>query len=172
MGRTIIGIYDNEDYLISALKKMKEENIEVHEVYTPYPVHEVFKLLKRKTRIPLAAFTFALIGLGFSYSYLYYTSVISYPLIYGGKPLHSIPSFIVIAFVSMISLSVLLSFIFFLIRTRLYPGKRPTIIEARGTDDAFVVVIDHNEGMSTDEEDRIQSVLKKSKAVEVKVKEI
>ena len=170
MSASIIGIFEREELLISALKKICESKIEINEVFTPYPVHEVFKILKRKTRLPLATLLFAVLGLIFSYSYLYWTSVISYPLIYGGKPLHSIPSFIIIGFVSMISLAVLLSFITFLITTRLFPGKRPLIHDTRITNHAFVVLIDRTPEMSRNDLKTITSLLNENGAVEVLIK--
>ena len=167
MNTAIIGIYNQEELLISALKKISEAKIEINEVFTPYPVHEVFKILKRKTRIPLYTFLFALLGLVISYTFIYWASVISYPLIYGGKPLHSIPSFIIIGFVSMISLSVLLSFITFLFQTKLFPGKKPKILDSRITDHAFVVLIDRKPEMSAVDVKNINSILKDNGAIEV-----
>jgi len=102
MNTTILGVYEDEKLLISALKRIQDEKIEIREVYSPYPVHEVFKILKRKTRLPLATFLFTLFGAIFTYLFLYWASVRSYPLIFGGKPLHSVPSFILISFVMMI----------------------------------------------------------------------
>ncbi len=167
MNTTRVGVYNQEESLISSLKKISDKKIEINEVFTPYPIHEVFKILKRKTRLPYATFLFAILGLVISYYYIYWASVISYPLIYGGKPLHSIPSFILIGFVSMISLAVLLSFITFLIRTRLYPGKKPVIHDSRITDNAFVVLIDKKPEMSIEDINSINSILKENGAIEI-----
>jgi ActD protein len=168
----IIGIYDKESHMLKVLEHCRDENIKVDDVFTPYPVSEVFAILKLKTRLPIAAFAFALLGFSFAYWYLYYTAVISYPLIFGGKPVHAIPSFFLISFVSMISLSVLLSFLSFLIRSRLYPGKRPTLIDPRSTNDAFIIVINKPLKMTDDEEQLIRSILTQHGALDVKVKEI
>ncbi|HLF33634.1 MAG TPA: DUF3341 domain-containing protein [Cyclobacteriaceae bacterium] len=167
MNKSIIGIYDNENLLISVLNEMDKENISIEEVYSPYPIHEVFKILKRKTKLPYATFTYALIGLAISYSFLYWASVKSYPLIYGGKPLHSIPSFIIICFVSMISISMLLSVLTFLARTKLYPGKRPMIHDLKITDDAFVMIIPKKPEMSENDLIKINSLLKASGAIKI-----
>ena len=168
--QVIIGLYDDENQFISALKKVQGEGISVHDVFTPYPVHEVFKVLKLKTGMPIATFVYALIGFSMIYYYLYYSAVISYPLIYGGKPPHSIPSFIIIAFVSMISFAVLMSFITFLFRTKMYPGKRPNTVEPRSTNDAFVIVLDKSDSQKRDNE--ILELLKEAGAFEITEKEI
>lgn len=167
MKTSIIGIFEEEELLISALKNISEKNVEITEVYTPFPIHEVFKIMKRTTKLPIATFLFAASGLIISYLFLYWSSVISYPLIYGGKPYHSIPSFIIICFVTTICVAVLLSVITFFIRSRLYPGKTPTIIDHRITDNAFVILINTKPEMSEGDIKTINSFLRKYGAVEV-----
>lgn len=167
MKTNIIGIFEEEGLLISALKNIRDKNVEITEVYTPYPIHEVFKIMKRKTRFQIATFLFAALGLVISYAFLYWSSVISYPLIYGGKPYHSIPSFIIICFITTICVAVLLSVVTFFVRSRLYPGKKPVIIDHRITDNAFVILINTKPEMSPGEIETINSLLKKNGAVEV-----
>ncbi len=167
MKKSILGIFEEEDLLISALKNIRAKNIEITEVYTPYPIHEVFDIMKRKTKLQIATFLFAAFGLVISYVYIYWTSVISYPLIYGGKPYHAIPSFIIICFVTTICVAILLSVITFFIKSRLYPGKKPTIIDHRITDDAFVIVIDTQPEMTSKDLRKINSLLLKNGAIEV-----
>lgn len=167
MKTRIIGIFEEEGLLISALKMIRNKNIEITEVFTPYPVHEVFEIMKRKTKLQIATFLFAALGLTLSYFFTYWTSVISYPLTYGGKPHHAIPSFIIICFVTTICVAILLSVITFFIRSRLYPGKTPTIVDHRITDNAFVILIDIQPETSLDEIKTINSLLMKNGAVEV-----
>jgi hypothetical protein len=167
MNTRIIGIFEEEKLLITALKKINEEKIRINEVFTPYPVHEVFNILKMKTTIPFTTFLYALLGLVISYLFIYWSSVIDYPLIYGGKPLHSVPSFIIICFVTTISVSVLLSVITFLIRTRLYPGKKPVIHDKRITDNVFIILIDKKPEMSAQKIKMINSILKNNGAVKI-----
>ena len=167
MKTNIIGIFGEEDLLISALQKIRDKNIEITEVFTPYPIHEVAKIMKRKTKLQIAAFVFAAAGLVISYLFLYWSSVISYPLIYGGKPYHSIPSFIIICFVTTICVAIILSVVTFFIRSRLYPGKKPTIIDHRITDNAFVILINTKPEMSSGDIRTINSLLMTNGAVEV-----
>ncbi len=167
MKTSIIGIFKEEELLISALKKMKAQNINITEVFTPYPIHEVFEIMKRKTKFQIATFLFAAIGLVGTYIFVYWASVISYPLIYDGKPYHSWPSIIIITFVTTIATAILLSVITFFVKSRLYPGKIPTVIDSRITDDAFVVLIDAKPEMTLGDIDDINALLKKNGAVEV-----
>ncbi|RKY90751.1 MAG: hypothetical protein DRQ01_08715 [Ignavibacteriae bacterium] len=167
MNPHIIGIFEEEEELISALNIIRNKNIEITEVFTPYPIHEVIKIMKRKTKLQIATFLYAAFGLVLSYVFIYWTSVISYPLTYGGKPYHAIPSFIIICFVTTICVAILLSVITFFIRSRLYPGKTPTIIDHRITDNAFVILINIQPETPSDEIKTINSLLMKNGAVEV-----
>ena len=167
MKTNIIGIFKEEGLLISALRIIRDKNIEIAEVFSPYPIHEVFKIMNRKTKFQIATLLFAALGLVLSYFGLYWTSVISYPLVYGGKPYHSIPSFIIICFVTTICVAVILSVVAFFIRSRLYPGKKPTIIDYRITDNAFVILINTNPGMSSADIKTINSLMMENGAVEV-----
>jgi ActD protein len=172
LNTAILGIYENEDSLVSALEQLKTERVEISEVFMPYPVDKVFDILEKKSRFPIATFLFALLGLLFSYWYMYWSTVVNYPLSYGGKPIHSIPSFILVGFISMISLGILLSVIAFLVRSRLYPGKRQVCADSRIMDDVFVIIIKKKTGMSSAQQQEIQSILKENGAIEVVEKNV
>lgn len=139
-----IGIFDDEGKFISTIRMLKEQKLEIFDVFTPYPVHEVFHLLKRKSRLPTAAYIFGLFGIVATLGFLYFTSVINWPLIYGGKPFNSFPSFIVVTIVVTILTVTLASLALFSARSKLFPGRDNTIFDLRATDDKFVIVVDTN----------------------------
>jgi Protein of unknown function (DUF3341) len=145
MNRTFkIGIFDDEGKFISAIKLLQEEKLTIFDVFTPYPVHEVFHLLKRKSRLPTAAYFFGLFGIFSTLAFLYYASVIDWPVVYGGKPFNSFPSFIVITLVVTILTVTIASLALFSARSKLFPGRDNTIFDLRATDDKFVIVIETN----------------------------
>ena len=37
--KTLHAVYDDDDKLLAAVKKIKQANIDIEEVYTPFPVH-------------------------------------------------------------------------------------------------------------------------------------
>lgn len=172
MDSSIYGIFESEESFVSALRKLKHEQVEIGEAFMPYPVHDVFKIMGSKNHFSKFTFLFALLGLGLSYWFMYWSTVVDYPLSYGGKPIHSVPSFIIIGFISMISLSVLLSVLMFLISTKLYPGNRRLCPDPRITDDAFVIYINKATEMPVSEFEKINSILKENGAIEVLEKEI
>jgi hypothetical protein len=145
MTRTFkIGIFDDEGKFISTIRSLQEQKFLIFEVFTPYPVHEVFHLLKRRSRLPTAAYFFGLFGIVATLAFLYYTSVIDWPVIYGGKPFNSFPSFIVVTIVVTIFTVTIASLGLFSARSKLFPGRDNTIFDLRATDDKFVIVVDTN----------------------------
>ncbi len=54
-------VYDDDDKLLAAVKKIKAANYEIEEVYTPFPVHGLDKAMGLKeTRIAITAFIYGL----------------------------------------------------------------------------------------------------------------
>jgi hypothetical protein len=158
MTRTFkIGIFDDEEKFLSSIRSLKEQKYSIHDVFTPYPVHEVFHLLKRKSRLPTAA-------------YLYYTSVIDWPIVYGGKPFNSFPSFIVVTIVVTIFTVTIASLALFSARSKLFPGRDNTIFDLRATDDKFIIVVESG-GAEVSASDTAGDIMKQLGAVEVMEKE-
>jgi len=137
-----IGVFDDEKSLIASIKTLQEKNLAIHDVFTPYPIHEVLHLLKRKSLLPTAGLIYGIGGALAVLAFLYYTSVISWPIVYGGKPFNSFPSFIVITIVLTIFTVTILSLFTFSVRSKLFPGQEPVIFDDRATDDKFIIVLD------------------------------
>lgn len=165
-----IGVFDDEGKFVSSIRSLQEEKFRILDVFTPYPVHEVFHLCKRKSKLPTAAYFFGLFGIVATLGFLYYTSVVDWPLVYGGKPVNSFPSFIVVTIVVTILTVTIASLALFSLRSKLFPGRDNTIFDPRATDDKFVIVVDTD---STDETTVIRagSIMTEQGAVEVVDKE-
>ena len=138
----ILGVFKDEDSLVSAFKKVKEKGVLPVEVYTPYPIHEILNGMGKKTRITHAAFFYGLFAAIGILSFLTYAAAISWPLNYGGKPFNAFPSFIVVTIVATILSITILTLFTFSVRAKVFPGKAPKILHERATDDRFVMVID------------------------------
>jgi hypothetical protein len=164
MAKYKIGIFGNEEQFISSLKELKQKKIPIWEVFTPYPVHEVFHLLERKSRLPLAAYFFGLFGVAATLGFLYYASVISWPIVYGGKPFNSFPSFVVVTLVITILTVTVLSLGLFSARSKLIPGRENTVFELSATDDKFIIVLE-------DAGDEAIKIMQDGGAIEVTEKE-
>jgi len=162
----IIGVYEDEDVLIDAIHQIQDKGIKVKDVFSPIPLHGVFEALKLKTRLPYLTFIYGVIGVIVIFSFLYWTSVVSYPLKFGGKPLNSL-SFIIISFVGTIFVATLFTFISYFIRDKLVPGKKVNVIDPRSTDDKFLIVIAKEDDMTANDVESIKSALKESGASEI-----
>jgi len=165
-----IGIYDDEETFISSIKSLQQKEFKIYDVFTPYPVHEVFHLLKLKSRLPTAAYFFGLFAIIAVLAFLYYTSVINWPIVYGGKPFNSFPSFIVVTIVITIFTVTIASLATFSARSKLIPGRDNTIFDHRATDDKFVIVV-NTDTLDDSGSDQIEALMKEQGAVEVLDKE-
>jgi hypothetical protein len=131
--------YDTQEEFLEKLEEMTQSGVKPEhiETLTPFHVHEVEHILKSK---PSAMRFFTLIGAltGFflSFAFIIFT-VLDWPLITGGKPLISIPAFIIVAFECTILIGGIVSFIGFLHLNRLPNIKR--IIEPRECGNQFII---------------------------------
>ena len=138
----ILGVFENEESLVSAFEKVKEKGVLPVEVYTPYPVHEILEGMGNKTRITTAAFFYGLFAAIGILAFLTWAASFSWPLNYGGKPFNAFPSFIVVTIVATILSITILTLFTFSARAKIFPGKVPEIFHERATDDRYVMVID------------------------------
>jgi hypothetical protein len=166
----IIGIFDSKTDLLAGIEGAQSNNFTIDEIYTPYPVMEAIDALKRKSRFTTAAFIYGAAAVVGVLSFLYWTSVIDWPINYGGKPTNAFPSFIIITLVLTILTITIMSLFTFSIRARIYPGKKYTLPDERATDDKFVILF--NKETAGGGFEAISKALKASGASEVYEKEL
>jgi len=144
---TIYGIFDCEEVLLSSVKKIRENKIEITEVYSPFPVHGLDKALGLKeTRMAITAFIYGCIGISLAALMIYNIMIVDWAQNIGGKPnfsfYHNMPSFIPIMFECTVLFAAHLMSITYLVRNGLYPGGTSDSPDERTTDDKFLMVID------------------------------
>ena len=167
----IIGIFDDEDKLLGSIKSIQSKGISIGDVITPYPIHGVIEALKLKTRIPYAALLYGIFAVAVTFAFLYWTSVVNYPLRFGGKPQNTL-SFVVVIFVMTINITALFTIVTFFVRENKGPGKVPDIVHKELTNDRYAILIRQKEGMTADDLSNINSLLKESGAIEIMQKEV
>ena len=167
MKTNILGIYEDEDVLLHAIDKLQADGIVVADVYSPFPIHGIWSRLKLTTRLPYATFVYGAVGAVAIFMMLYWMSVVSYPLKFGGKPLNTL-SFIIIMFVGTIFIGTLLTFLTYLGREKMFPGKQVVLPDPRATEDKFVLVIANTEDMNDQETKHLMKMLKETGATEIK----
>jgi hypothetical protein len=163
----IIGVYDRDDHLVETIKQLKEDNIPIKDVHTPFPVHDVLKLLGKESRLPNFSFVAGVFTIIATLGFLYWTAVISYPMSFGGKPVFPLPSFVVLIYLITILMTFISTVIVFQALTGLYPGKTEAIIHQQSTDDKFVIAVEMN-----DNKTQVEKLMKEKGAVEIFEKEM
>jgi hypothetical protein len=163
----ILAVFNNDRDLVSAIAKLREKNIPIRDAWTPFPVHDVLKLLGKESRLPYFAVFAGASAIVLVFLFLYYTAVIDYPIRYGGKPIFSFPSFVVVIYLLTILLTFTATTAVFQARTGLYPGKDADVLFARASDDKFIISLGQNEGISDDLRSQAREILKESGAVEI-----
>jgi hypothetical protein len=113
-------------------------------VFTPYEVPEVDELLgHRPDRIRFFSLAGALAGFGGGLALTIY-SVVSWPIIVGGKPIVSLPPFLLIGYLLTILLGSLGAFVGFLLMARI-PSPRGLEDDAEFSEQ-FVILVGGEEG--------------------------
>ena len=159
----LIGVFEKEETLLAAFRKMKEQGIEIEDVFTPYPVHEILEKHGRRSRITIVGWFYGFFASLGILAFLFYTAVINWPLKYGGKPSNAFPSFIVITIVLTIFSITVLSLFTFSWRANLWPSNEKPIYHHEATDDKFVILVNKERA----DVNAATSVMKESGAIEV-----
>ena len=168
---TLYGIFDCEEVLLASVKEIRANNIEIKEVYSPFPIHGLDKALGLKeTRMAITAFIYGCIGLSLGALMIYNIMIIDWPQNIGGKPnftfYHNMPAFIPVMFECTVLFAAHLMSITYLIRNGLYPGGVSDSPDARTTDDKFLMEIEV-EGNAAD----VKAMLTKTGASEINEKD-
>lgn len=165
----IVGVYDDEDSVKVAVKGIQDNGIKIHNVFTPYPVHGLHHIFKvPRSRLPIAAFCFGSLGLSCAFLMMWYMITYDWPMDIGGKPNFPVVSFIPISFeLTVLFASFGMGFVF-MCANKLFPGREPDIFDERATDNKFIIAINIEQNKSVD----IESIVKKTSASEINIKEV
>jgi hypothetical protein len=166
----LVGVFGAEDVLMSAVKKVKNAGVKIHEVFTPYPIHNLDVILGyKRSRLPRAAFLFGATGTITALSLMTYMLTLDWPMIIGGKDHWPGPDFIPVSFELTVLFSALGMVFTFLVTNDLYPGKKAKTFDVRSTDDKFVMAVNLEKNNLT--EDQIRLILQDAGAEEVNEKQ-
>lgn len=166
----VVGVFDDEDILLSGIKKVRKSGVKIQEVYSPFPVHGIDDALGyKKSRLPIAAFLFGMTGTSLALTMQIGMLGFDWPMIIGGKNFASLPPFIPVTFELTVLLAALGMVGTFMIVSDMKPYKWPRQFDVRSTDDKHVMAIDlsANAGKSKEE---LAQILRDSGASEVNEK--
>lgn len=167
----ILGVFSDEEVALSAVSKVRGEGVNIHEVYSPFPIHGLDHALGyERPRMGVPAFLFGITGTTLAFLLTFWTMGIDWPMNVGGKNFFPFPTNIPIVFELTVLLAAFgMSFTFFIMED-MGPSKKPVVFDERITDDKIVMAIEL--AKNSVEEIKISEILKSSGASEVNIKEI
>ncbi len=166
----VLGVFDDEDVLLHAVEEVRANGVKIDEVYSPYPVHGLDEVLGyKRSRLPIAAFLFGMLGTTLALTMQYYMMSFDWPMIIGGKDYGAFPDFIPVTFEMTVLLAAFGMVGVFMISSNLKPWAQPRIFDLRSTDDKHIMAIDIANNSAIDLV-AIEAILKSSGATEVNKK--
>jgi len=145
--KVVHAIYNDDDILMHAVKEVRGANYHIEEVYTPFPVHGLDKVMGlAPTRIAITSFMYGLVGLAVAITMMNFIMIEDWPQDIGGKPsfsyIENMPAFVPIMFEMTVFFAAHLMVITFYMRSKLWPFKKAENPDVRTTDDHFLMAID------------------------------
>ncbi|QQR98533.1 MAG: DUF3341 domain-containing protein [Sphingobacteriales bacterium] len=166
----LVGMFDDDDVLLHAIKNIRKQGYKITDCFTPFPVHGIEHAMDvEPTRLHTAGFFFGATGLTVALSMITFVNYFNYPTIFGGKPYWGLMAYVPIIFEHTVLFAAIGMVVSFYYLCKLYPGKKPTIIDERTTDHMFALTFEIDGSQDTN---AISDLLKNEGAVEVYQKEI
>jgi len=139
----VVGCFDDEAVLFSAVKKVRTAGYKIHDVYTPMPIHGLDKALGlRDTSLHTAGFIYGITGTTTALSGIGYVFTYDWPINFGGKPHFSLPAWIPITFELTVLFSAVGMVLTFCYLCQMAPFVKKHHFHLRATDDLFVMVLE------------------------------
>lgn len=145
--KMIHAIYNDDDILMHAVKDVRAERYHIEEIYTPFPVHGLDKVMGLEpTRIAITSFMYGLVGLSVAIVMMNFIMIEDWPQNIGGKPsfsyIENMPAFVPIMFELTVFFAAHLMVLTFYMRSKLWPFKKAENPDIRTTDDHFLMAVD------------------------------
>jgi hypothetical protein len=164
--RLFIGVFDNEDDTLAAIKVSRRHGFKIVDVHAPYAVHGVEAAMGLSpSRLPWFVFAVGLLGAMLKVWFEFWTTAVDWPVNVGGKPFNSLPAFVPVTFEVMVLFAAVGAVLSFFVVCRLFPGKRAVLPVAGVTDNRFAVVLEQTD--STFEPAEVQELFERFHAVRV-----
>jgi len=139
----ILGVFDDEDVLMSAIENVRKGGVKIHEVYSPFPVHGIDDALGyKRSRLSIVAFLFGLLGTTLALTMQIGMMGVDWPMIIGGKDYIPFPSFIPVTFELTVLLASFGMVGTFFVISNLKPWGKAKLFDIRITDDKHIMAID------------------------------
>lgn len=163
-------LYDDDDRLKDGAKKVRHMGYSIKEVFSPFPVHGIDKIMGlKRTRISICSFLYGCTGFSLAFWMIWYMLIHDWPVDIGGKPnftwYHNIPAWIPVLFEATVLCAAHGMAITFLLRSWILPGVSPKNPDPRTTDDHFLMVLP---AYSEEDVNTLTSAARETGAIEIK----
>lgn len=164
-----IGVFEDEDKLVSATQSLVDAGIKIHDIYTPYPVHGLERIMGvKRSNLSVIAFLCGATGLSLAVLMIWYMYVYDWPMNVGNKPeTRFTPAWVPVMFESMVLCTAFGMAFFFFWRNRLAHGIIPELLDIRQTDDRLIIAVDSTKSSNAD---KALDIMGKYGAVELREK--
>lgn len=140
--------FDSPESLLAAIRGARERGYSKLEAFTPFPVHGIDEALgAKRSRLGAVVLIAGLLGTAAALLLIWYTGVVSYPLVVAGKPLFAFEFSIPITFevaVLFASFGAVIGMFAFNGLPRLYHPVFEHSRFERATDDKFLLAIERD----------------------------
>lgn len=170
--KVLFGLYDDEQDLMSAVRKANEKYLEIMDVYSPFPVHGLDPILGLKeSRLHIVGFIFGALGTLTAFGFMTWALASDWPIIYGGKPYWPVPSFIPITFELTVLFASIGMVVTFYTICGMGPGVSNPVLHDRITDDKFCIAFNVSNTDDTHNSE-LESYFQETGATLVETKEL
>ncbi len=165
--KAMLASFADEHDLLEAIRKVQNCGWKIIDVYAPYPVHGLEKVLGwRRSWLPAACLFGGIVGVSLAIWFQFWSTAQNWPINVGGRPWNSLPAFVPVAFETMVLLAGFTLVFAWVIRCGLYPGKIAAMPTEGVTDNRFA--LDCFDPMSKVSRERVRELLTECRALDVR----
>jgi molybdopterin-containing oxidoreductase family membrane subunit len=144
--RVLLSAFAREEDAMAAVRTLRREGYVIADVHAPYAVHGMETAAGLPpSRLGWVCGAAGFLGAASILGFQIWTSAVDWPLNVGGKPFNSLPAFVPVVFEVGVLLGGLATVAALLMRSRLWPGKKPARAYPGVTDDRFLVVVEETD---------------------------
>jgi len=143
MGAWVLAGFPEEKPMVEAAGKLRGEGYTL-ELFTPFPSPDGYEVLPGPSMVPLFTLCGGVAGVCIGFFFQWWANAFNFPIIVGGRPFFSIPTYVPICFECMVLLASFSGLYCFFIACRLPKLDHPLAgseLFARHTIDRFVLAV-------------------------------
>ena len=168
----LLGKFWHPDHVMDALHQLREIGVKAHDVFSPFPIHNIDPLLDiKRTRLLIATFIYGAFGAITAVTMISLIYGVVWPMDIGGKPVLPFPDYVPITFEMTVLFAAHGTILTFFVVSEYYPGKKAVLMDDRQTDDVFVIAINEDD-VDAKQVDDVNRIMAGAGAFEVTTKEV